>query len=118
MTLRKSFLATAPLVFIAALSAQSPVPEIPYDSAPLLKMPPHIYLGEAAGVATNSKGNIFVYTRTGASSAGAARACLSSRRVGASFAKSGRACTDFCSPTWSAWIRRTTSGWWTKVPTW
>ena len=57
------------LLFVATLSAQS-IPEIPYDSAPnLLKMPPHIYLGEAAGVATNSKGNIFVYTRTGSSNA-------------------------------------------------
>ena len=57
------------IVFVATLSAQS-IPEIPYDSAAnLLKMPPHIYLGEAAGVATNSKGNIFVYTRTGSSNA-------------------------------------------------
>jgi len=57
------------LLFVATLSAQS-IPEIPYDSAPnLLKMPPHIYMGEAAGVATNSKGNIFVYTRTGSSNA-------------------------------------------------
>src|SRR5665213_617491 len=57
------------LLFVVTLSAQS-IPEIPYDSAPnLLKMPPHIYLGEAAGVATNSKGNIFVYTRTGSSNA-------------------------------------------------
>ena len=28
-------------------------------------MPADIYLGEAAGVATNSKGHLFVYTRTG-----------------------------------------------------
>src|SRR5262249_11093086 len=28
-------------------------------------LPDDIYLGEAVGVATNSKGNIFVYTRTG-----------------------------------------------------
>lgn len=57
------------LLFVATLSAQS-IPEIPYDSAPnLLKMPPRTYLGEAAGVATNSKGNIFVYTRTGSSNA-------------------------------------------------
>jgi DNA-binding beta-propeller fold protein YncE len=43
------------------------VPEIPFDSAAaLLKLlPANIYLGEAAGVATNSKGNILVYTRTG-----------------------------------------------------
>jgi DNA-binding beta-propeller fold protein YncE len=42
------------------------VPEIPFDSvATLLKLPANIHLGEAAGVATNSKGNILVYTRTG-----------------------------------------------------
>jgi hypothetical protein len=44
--------------------------EIPFDgSINFLKMPPTLYLGEAAGVATNSKGNIFVYTRTGESAA-------------------------------------------------
>jgi hypothetical protein len=47
------------------LFAQSSAPEIPYDAADLLKLPEHIYMGEAAGVATNSKGRIFVYTRTG-----------------------------------------------------
>src|ERR1700730_12920184 len=42
------------------------IPEISFDSTPnLLKLPPHIYLGEVAGVATTSKGNIIVYTRTG-----------------------------------------------------
>ena len=42
------------------------VAEIPYDSAPnLLKLPDNLYLGEAVGVATNSKGHIFVYHRTG-----------------------------------------------------
>jgi hypothetical protein len=47
------------------LSAQLSIPEIPYDAADILKMPDDIYLGEAVGVATNSKGHIFVYTRTG-----------------------------------------------------
>jgi hypothetical protein len=42
------------------------VPEISFDSAAnFLKPPPNIHLGEVAGVATNSKGNVFVYTRTG-----------------------------------------------------
>ena len=46
--------------------AQLSVPGIPFDStADLLKFPDNIHLGEAAGVATNSKGDIFVYTRTG-----------------------------------------------------
>ncbi len=45
--------------------AQTAAPEIAFDSADQLKLPDHIYLGEVAGVATNSKGDIFVYTRTG-----------------------------------------------------
>ena len=41
------------------------VPEIPYESVPnLLKLPNDLYLGEVAGVAVNSKGHIFVYTRS------------------------------------------------------
>jgi sugar lactone lactonase YvrE len=51
---------------LLAGSLWSQIPEIAYDSAPnFLKLPEHVYLGEAAGVATNSRGNIFVYTRTG-----------------------------------------------------
>jgi NHL repeat len=42
------------------------VPEIPYTSVPnLLKFPPNLYMGEGIGVATDSKGHIFVYTRSG-----------------------------------------------------
>jgi DNA-binding beta-propeller fold protein YncE len=41
------------------------VSEIPYESVPnLLKLPTDLYLGEAAGVAVNSQGHIFVYTRS------------------------------------------------------
>ena len=47
-------------------SAQSPAPEIKFDSvANAVQLPAGLYLGEVAGVATNSKGDIFVYTRTG-----------------------------------------------------
>ncbi|HVH25436.1 MAG TPA: peptidyl-alpha-hydroxyglycine alpha-amidating lyase family protein [Vicinamibacterales bacterium] len=50
----------------AALSAQLSVPELLFDSNPdLLKFPADIHMGEAAGVATNSQGDIFLYTRTG-----------------------------------------------------
>src|SRR5260221_512364 len=51
----------------AIVGAQTGIPEMPYDPAPrfALKMPADIHLGEAAGVATNSAGHIFVYTRTG-----------------------------------------------------
>jgi DNA-binding beta-propeller fold protein YncE len=46
--------------------AQSSVPEIAFDSsADPLKFPANIHMGEAAGVATNSRGDVFVYTRTG-----------------------------------------------------
>ena len=58
------------LLLTGSLLAQTSVPEIPYDSAPnLLKLPEHIHMGEAVGVATNSKGHIFVYTRTGSTNA-------------------------------------------------
>ena len=41
------------------------VPQISYESAPnFLKMPPNLYLGEGIGIATNSKGHIFAYTRS------------------------------------------------------
>ena len=47
--------------------AQQP-PEIPFDSvANPLKLPPDMNLGEASGVAVNSKGHIFVYNRGGSS---------------------------------------------------
>src|SRR3954469_5372807 len=50
----------------ASLLAQSSAPDVPYDAnADLLKLPDNIHLGEVAGVATNSKGHIFVYSRTG-----------------------------------------------------
>ena len=53
-------------LFAASLFAQ----ELSYDSvANFIKMPEHIYMGEAAGVATDSKGNVYVYTRTGADNA-------------------------------------------------
>jgi hypothetical protein len=40
------------------------VPEIPFESVPnFLQMPPDLYLGESMGVARNSKGHLWVYTR-------------------------------------------------------
>jgi len=48
------------------IAAQNAVPELPFDSAANpLTLPDDIYLGEVGGVAANSKGEIFVYTRTG-----------------------------------------------------
>jgi len=52
--------------FFGALPAAAQVPEIAFDSAAnALTLPDDVYLGEVGGVATNSKGDIFVYTRTG-----------------------------------------------------
>jgi DNA-binding beta-propeller fold protein YncE len=53
-----------PAQLSARAKAQN-VPVIPFDSAPdFLKLPVNLYLGEGIGVATNSKGHIFVYTRS------------------------------------------------------
>jgi hypothetical protein len=56
------------LIVLVALSwpliAQDSVPEISYDSVPdFLKLPSDLYLGEVAGVAVNSKGHVFVFSR-------------------------------------------------------
>src|SRR5262245_57687899 len=39
--------------------------EIPFDATDPFKFPDNIHLGEVAGVASNSKGDVFIYTRTG-----------------------------------------------------
>src|SRR5207247_156692 len=41
-------------------------PDLPYDPVPnFLKLPQNLYLGEGIGVARNSKGHVFVFTRSG-----------------------------------------------------
>lgn len=56
----------AALVAPPAISSQTRVPEIPYTAADALSgFPDDIHLGEVAGVARNSRGEIYVYTRTG-----------------------------------------------------
>ena len=61
----KSYLILALLSAGAAAFAQVQPPEIPYDSVPnFLKLPANLYLGEAAGVAVNSKGHVFVFSRS------------------------------------------------------
>jgi hypothetical protein len=61
---RFALIALAVVFAPAWLYAQQAAPEIKFDSAPnLLKLPPDLYLGEASGVATNSKGHIFVFSR-------------------------------------------------------
>ena len=51
-------------ISICLLAQQPQVPEIQFQSVPdPLKLPPDLYLGEAAGVAVNSKGHVFVLSR-------------------------------------------------------
>lgn len=57
-------LATGCVVSGRALAQQASVPEIPCRSVPdFLKLPPNFYLGEVSGVAVNSKGHVFVFSR-------------------------------------------------------
>ena len=52
------------LFFLAARLLAQQQPEIRFHSVPdFLKLPPDLHLGEATGVAVNSKGHIFVFTR-------------------------------------------------------
>src|SRR5215469_13984701 len=46
--------------------AQQPVPQIPFEAqTDFFKLPPDVYFGEVAGVAVNSKGHVFVFSRGG-----------------------------------------------------
>jgi hypothetical protein len=62
-------IAFALVMTATAAFAQEPpqtAPTIPFDSTPnFLKLPPDLFLGEAAGVAVNSKGHVFVFSRGG-----------------------------------------------------
>jgi hypothetical protein len=58
-----ALLGAAPLFAQTKAKAEN-VPEIQYDSVPnFLRLPPDVYFGEGIGIATNSKGHVFVYTR-------------------------------------------------------
>jgi len=60
----KPWLAAALLTISPWALAQQAVPVIPFDSVPdAIQLPKDTYLGEATGVAVNSKGNIFVLSR-------------------------------------------------------
>jgi DNA-binding beta-propeller fold protein YncE len=59
-------LLAAALIAGVPANAQREAPEIRFDSVPnALQLPAGLYLGEVGGVATNSRGDVFVYTRTG-----------------------------------------------------
>src|SRR5205807_10593653 len=82
------------LYMSSCLLAQQP--QIQFQSVPdPLKLPADLYLGEAAGVAVNSNGHIFVLSRGNST-----------------------ICTPGLMRTPSRSIRRTTSGWPTRARTW
>jgi len=54
---------------LAARAKAYQAPEIPIESVPnFIKLPVGMYLGESMGVATNSKGHLFVFNRNGENS--------------------------------------------------
>lgn len=60
-----ALLGTAPAFAQTKATAEN-VPTIPHSSVPnFFKLPPDMYFGEGIGVATNSKGHVFVYHRSG-----------------------------------------------------
>ena len=64
----KRYIPVLPLIIMllsATLGAQQAPPEIPFDSVPnFFKLPPDMNFGEVGGVAVNSKGHVFVFTRS------------------------------------------------------
>src|SRR6187549_4185458 len=114
------FSIAAALAVSGGLLSGQTVPTIQFDSNPNpLTMPDNIHLGEVAGVATNSKGDIYVYTRTGnpTITIGTARAVAHGGgrlfqfdRTGNTCVRSGRASTGSSSRSRCASIPRITCG--------
>jgi hypothetical protein len=62
----KGLVAAGLLAFSGTVIAQSPAgPDIMFDSVDLLKWDDRAVVGEVGGVGQNSRGQVFVYTRTG-----------------------------------------------------
>ena len=83
----------AALLFSGSLFAQAQPREIAFDSAgDFLKLPADIHLGEVAGVATTSTGNLWVYTRSGGPNAtiGASRTYINGGARLFEFDRSGK----------------------------
>ena len=63
--MKNVWLALLLLLLAAPASAQQTAPELQFDSGPdFLKLPPGMNFGEVPGVAVNSRGHIFVFTRS------------------------------------------------------
>jgi len=65
LTIALAIAASASLATPAG-QGQPSVPDVPFDgNVEFLKPPPDVYFGEVAGVAVNSKGHVFVFSRGG-----------------------------------------------------
>ena len=77
--------------------AQQSVSEIKFQAqTDFFKLPQDLYFGEAAGVAVNSKGHVFVFSRgssTGLPMARRRLSCLSLTLAESTFARSAISCT-------------------------
>jgi hypothetical protein len=63
--MKRIVVALVVLLGATSYAQQSAIPEIPFESvANFLKLPPDMNLGEASGVAVNSKGDVAVFTRS------------------------------------------------------
>ena len=61
----KSVLFALSMLVAVPSFAQQSVPDIPFDSVPnFLKLPPGMNFGEVPGVAVNTRGHVFVFTRS------------------------------------------------------
>src|SRR2546428_659991 len=61
----KHYLLTLFMLVAAPLAAQQNVPEIPFDSVPdFFKLPQGMNFGEVPGVAVDSRGHVYVFTRS------------------------------------------------------
>jgi streptogramin lyase len=59
-------LCAAPALAQTAAKARATAPDLTFESvANFFKLPAGLYMGEGTGVATNSKGNVFVFVRSG-----------------------------------------------------
>ena len=110
------------LVAASLFAQQPPVPEIRYRSVPdFFKLPADLYFGEVAGVAVNSKGYIFIFSRgntTGPAYGGSAAQLLEFGADGKFLLRSATTSTRGLTRTRLRSIARTTSGLPIRAQTW